>query len=129
VRPVLFTTSSLSAEASRLLKQHNVGLRERYTLQPYPTIKCYNDPKGKKLYVTPACYTYDSIRFHISKGDLHLRTEDDAIAHGFSKQQERVACLASAAKRSSSVKAGAHVDAKLGFWRLLKAWVGRFFGR
>lgn len=32
VRPVLFTTSSLSAEAAILLKQHNGGLRERYAL-------------------------------------------------------------------------------------------------
>lgn len=96
--PVLFTTTSLLPDALELARQHKVRFRERYLMRSYPKIKCYHTRTGERLYLTPVCYSYDSVSINYHKGDFYVHTEGEALKHGFQKHEER-AVLFAAAKR------------------------------
>jgi len=125
IRSVLFTTTSLLPDELGLAHQHNVRFRERYRMRSYPKIKCYHTRAGDRVYLTPACYSYDSVSINYHKGDFHVHTEAEALRHGFQKHEER-SVLFSAAKRISNPAMAAECDRPVsGVFSRIKTW---FFG-
>jgi hypothetical protein len=125
VRAVLFTTSVLQTDAKKLASANKVSFKQRYRIEDYPKIKCYRTSTGKKVYLTPACYSYDSVSMKCMLGDCYVHSEAEAMKRGFEKHEERMALFA-APKRSSSSDDGFQTEKKPSVLARLKAWLFGF---
>ena len=122
VRAVLFTTGILQSEAAEVGRLNGVIIRDRYALKSYPTIKCYHTSLGKKVYLTPACYSYDSISVRSLRGDCYVYSETEALSLGFEKHEENMALFAGK-KRTARSGDEFKPDEKPSVLFRLKAWL------
>lgn len=122
VRAVLFTTGVLQSEAAELAHVNGVKVRQRYALEPYPKIKCHHTSLGKKVYLTPACYSYDSISVRSLRGDCYVYSETEALSLGFEKHEEQMALFA-ARKRSFSSDDEFQPEKRSSLLSRLKTWL------
>lgn len=82
VKPVLVTSTVLSAQARALAEARRVFYREKKPLAPYPEIKCV---RAHGLYYLPAQAHYDKVSMRLEHGDEHVPTEEEAMRLGYSK--------------------------------------------
>jgi hypothetical protein len=82
VRPVLVTSTVLSAQARAKAEEERVFYREKKPLVPYPEIKCL---KREGLYYVPTQAHYDAVPIRLEHGDGRVPTEEEAMRLGYAK--------------------------------------------
>ncbi|MBL9183223.1 MAG: restriction endonuclease [Verrucomicrobiaceae bacterium] len=122
VRAVLFTTGILQSDAAAVARLNRVIIRDRYAFKAYPKIKCHHTSLGKKVYLTPACYSYDSISVRSLRGDCYVYSETEALSLGFEKHEENMALFAA---KKRTIRSGDEFkpDQTPSFLFRLKAWL------
>lgn len=83
IRPVLYTTTSVSKDALAIAEKLGIEVFENFDIQEYPLIKCNISETGEKIYHLPNFQRYDTIFITPSKGDFYTATVEEATSFGF----------------------------------------------
>jgi hypothetical protein len=99
VFPVLISNGPLSIEARKLSELSGVKYRENWRFdRNYPKLKCVAVRDGRRLYLGPSVYSYDSISVRVHSGDRYVRNEQEAERLGYELHPDSLV-LFSAPKR------------------------------
>ena len=83
VKPVIYTSSELSAEAKRFADLLEIEVVDNCPLEEYPMIKCNISQRGEKIYHLPFDQQYDKVKIAGKAGAVFVSTVVEAEKMGF----------------------------------------------
>ena len=83
IRPVIYTSTSLSETARKMAEALRVIVKEEEPLKDWPQIKCNIGSDGEKIYHLPTDQQYDRTLIEPEKGEFSALTPQEAIEKGF----------------------------------------------
>ena len=83
VKPVIYTSSELSAEAKRFADLLEIEVVDNCPLEEYPMIKCNISQSGEKIYHLPFDQQYDKVKIAGKNGAMFVSTVVEAEKMGF----------------------------------------------
>jgi hypothetical protein len=83
VKALLVTTTELSETAKRMAGVLGVDVRERWSYEGWPQIKCNIASDGTKIFHLPFDQQYDRVKIDSRRGECCVRTVAEAMNLGF----------------------------------------------
>jgi hypothetical protein len=84
IKPTLFTSTKVSAEAKEFARILQVQIIENYPLQKYPSIKCNVSRRiNEKIYHLPFDQQYDKTIIEEERNERYIETVREAEDSGY----------------------------------------------